>query len=187
MQGLSSSKIPDKHDVRGAEIESRGHPFSRSCRPEYLQRAREPLQLIVPLTLLLIVVVPFSLVGAVWLVYLLGYSWSTAVWVGVIALAGLDAETGVVMLLYLDLAFQRRQEQGQMASREDLTAAVYHGAVQRIRPKAMTVVTTFIAPCLTLAWPVGQERDPEKGTHFTSYQVAAGPEPEARSPEGGLW
>jgi Cu(I)/Ag(I) efflux system membrane protein CusA/SilA len=82
--------------------------------------------------------------GAVWLLWLLDYHLSVAVWVGLIALAGLDAETGVVMLLYLKLAWRRRWEEGRLASPEDLTEAIVEGAAQRIRPKLMTVTTTLI-------------------------------------------
>jgi Cu(I)/Ag(I) efflux system membrane protein CusA/SilA len=141
-----------------------------------MERARERLLVIVPITLLLIVLilyintrswaktaivllaVPFSLVGAIWLMYLLGYNWSIAVWVGLIALAGLDAETGVVMLLYLDIAYRKWQEEGRMVTYADLAEAVDHGAVQRIRPKMMTVVTTFIA-LLPLLWATGTGAD----------------------------
>jgi Cu(I)/Ag(I) efflux system membrane protein CusA/SilA len=102
--------------------------------------------------------VPFSAVGAIWLVYLLGFNWSIAVWVGLIALAGLDAETGAVMLLYLDLAYERWRREGRLVDRAALTAAVEHGAVQRIRPKAMTVVTTFCA-LLPILWATGTGAD----------------------------
>src|SRR5206468_4575159 len=120
---------------------------------EYLKAAEARLKIVVPFTLLIIFVlifmntqsvtktiivllaVPFSLVGAFWMLYLLGYNMSVAVWVGLIALAGLDAETGVVMLLYLDHAWEKFVAQGRMNSLEDLYAAVKEGAVQRIRPK----------------------------------------------------
>ena len=95
-------------------------------------------------TLIVFLAVPFSLVGAFWLLYLLGYNTSVAVWVGMIALAGLDAETGVVMLLYLDLAFRRRQGDNAMHTKGDLREAIHYGAVRRIRPKLMTVGTTMI-------------------------------------------
>ena len=87
--------------------------------------------------------VPFSLIGAFWLLWLLDYNMSVAVWVGLIALAGLDAETGVVMLLYLSLAYKKRKEAGTLRGLADLKDAVMEGAVQRVRPKAMTVATTF--------------------------------------------
>jgi Cu(I)/Ag(I) efflux system membrane protein CusA/SilA len=83
--------------------------------------------------------VPFSLVGSFWLLYLLNYNMSIAVWVGIIALAGLDAETGVVMLLYLDLAYEKWKKEGKMRNTDDLRESIMHGAVKRIRPKIMTV------------------------------------------------
>src|SRR5438132_4878175 len=87
--------------------------------------------------LLVMLAVPFSLVGAFWLLWFLGYNLSVAVWVGIIALAGLDAETGIVMLLYLDLSWRERKPKDRAEARE----AVLHGAVKRIRPKMMTVAT----------------------------------------------
>jgi Cu(I)/Ag(I) efflux system membrane protein CusA/SilA len=129
---------------------------------EYLERMQDRLTAVVPLTLMLVLfllylnfrdwrktaivlmAVPFSLVGAVWLVYLLDYNMSIAVWVGMIALAGLDAETGSVMLLYLDLAWSRAKDAGRMRNVTDLDIAIHEGAVRRIRPKAMTVGTTMI-------------------------------------------
>src|SRR5213075_354068 len=124
---------------------------------QYLQAAKERLKVVVPFTLLIIFVliyintrslvktgivllaVPFSLVGAFWLLWLLGYNMSVAVWVGLIALAGLDAETGVVMLLYLDHAWEKFRAEGRMATTMDLQQAIIEGAVQRIRPKIMTI------------------------------------------------
>ncbi|HEX6903378.1 MAG TPA: CusA/CzcA family heavy metal efflux RND transporter [Thermoanaerobaculia bacterium] len=140
------------------------------------ERARERLKLVVPVTLLVIVLllylstrsavevgivllaVPFSLIGAVWLLWLLDYNLSVAVWVGLIALAGLDAETGVVMLLYLKLAWQRRREEGRLASFDDLREAIVEGAAQRIRPKLMTVLTTVIG-LLPVMWSTGTGAD----------------------------
>jgi Cu(I)/Ag(I) efflux system membrane protein CusA/SilA len=90
-------------------------------------------------TIIVLLAVPFSLVGSFWLLYLLNYNMSIAVWVGIIALAGLDAETGVVMLLYLDLAYEQWKKEGRMRSVSDLKDAIMHGAVKRIRPKIMTV------------------------------------------------
>src|SRR5512140_3810678 len=83
--------------------------------------------------------VPFSVVGAVWLLFVLGYNISIAVWVGMIALAGLDAETGVFMLLFLDLAHADAHARGRLRTTGDLVEAIIHGAVKRVRPKAMTV------------------------------------------------
>jgi Cu(I)/Ag(I) efflux system membrane protein CusA/SilA len=124
-----------------------------------MERTREHLKMVIPLTILLIILiihfstrsfvktgivllaVPFSLVGSFWFLYLLGYNMSTAVWVGIIALAGLDAETGVVMLLFLDLSYKRWKEEGRLRTLSDLKDAVMHGAVKRLRPKLMTVAT----------------------------------------------
>lgn len=129
---------------------------------EYLLRARERLKLLVPVTLLIVflliylntrsvietliilLAVPFSLIGAVWLLYLLDYNMSVAVWVGMIALAGLDAETGVVMLLYLTIAHRRWKTEGRLRSFADLEQSIVEGAAMRIRPKLMTVLTDFI-------------------------------------------
>jgi len=153
-----------------------GYTVFWSGQYEYMQRAKKRLLLIVPITLFLIflilyvntksltktaivlLAVPFSLVGAIWLLYLLGYNWSVAVWVGLIALAGLDAETGVVMLLYLDIAYERWKREGRMGTFRELAAAVEHGAVQRIRPKMMTVATTFIA-LVPILWATGTGAD----------------------------
>jgi Cu(I)/Ag(I) efflux system membrane protein CusA/SilA len=129
---------------------------------KYYERANARLAFVVPVTLLLVfgllyfnmksvseagivmLAVPFSLVGAVWILYLLGYNLSVAVWVGMIALAGLDAETGVVMLLYLKLAHHDRESRGLLRDREDLTEAIVEGAAHRIRPKMMTVCAILL-------------------------------------------
>jgi len=102
--------------------------------------------------------VPFSLVGAIGILALLDYNLSVAVWVGIIALAGLDAETGVVMLLYLDLAYAQWQREGRLRGVVDLRDAIYHGAVKRVRPKAMTacVIIAGLAPIL---WSHGAGAD----------------------------
>ncbi len=136
---------------------------------QYLQAAEKRLSILIPFTLLIIFVlifintgsvtktfivllsVPFSLVGAFWLLYLLGYNMSVAVWIGLIALAGLDAETGVVMLLYLDQAWDRYRLEGKMNGMADLYAAVKEGAVQRIRPKMMTVCAILFG-LLPIMW-----------------------------------
>jgi len=170
-----------------------GYTIFWSGQYEYMQRARARLLLIVPITLVLIflilyfntrsitktaivlLAVPFSLVGAIWLLYFLGYNWSVAVWVGIIALAGLDAETGVVMLLYLDIAYQRWKDEGRMATYADLTAAVDHGAVQRIRPKMMTVMAILLS-LVPILWATGTGADvmrriaaPMVGGVFSSF------------------
>jgi Cu(I)/Ag(I) efflux system membrane protein CusA/SilA len=136
---------------------------------EYLKSAEQRLRIVVPFTLLIIFVliymntrsavktsivllaVPFSLVGAFWFLYILGYNMSVAVWVGLIALAGLDAETGVVMLLYLDHAWDKFRAAGRMNSMNDLQAAVIEGAVQRIRPKIMTICAILFG-LLPIMW-----------------------------------
>jgi len=142
----------------------------------YLERAKERLKIVVPVTLLIVFIlllmntdsiaetaiillaVPFSLVGAIWLLWLLDYNMSIAVWVGLIALAGLDAETGVVMLLYLKLAYRRRQSQGLLSSFDDLRETIVDGAARRIRPKLMTVFTTMIG-LFPILWSTGTGAD----------------------------
>ncbi len=136
---------------------------------QYLQAAKERLKIVIPFTLLIIFVliyintrsvvrtgivllaVPFSLVGAFWLLWLLGYNMSVAVWVGLIALAGLDAETGVVMLLYLDHAWDKFRSEGRMRNMRDLHDAVIEGAVGRVRPKIMTVCAILFG-LLPIMW-----------------------------------
>ena len=144
-KSVASLKIPE------------GYRLEWSGEYEYLVKTHERLKMVIPLTLLIIFVliylntrsvtktaivllaVPFSLVGSFWLLYLLNYNMSIAVWVGIIALAGLDAETGVVMLLYLDLAYEKWKKEGRLAGTQDLKDAIMYGAVKRIRPKIMTV------------------------------------------------
>ncbi|MBI5641641.1 MAG: efflux RND transporter permease subunit, partial [Nitrospirae bacterium] len=134
-----------------------GYRLQWSGEYEYLVKTHERLKVVIPLTGLIIFVllylntksvtktiivllaVPFSLVGSFWFLYYLGYNLSIAVWVGMIALAGLDAETGVVMLLYLDLAYDKWKKEGRMNTVEDLKDSIMYGAVKRIRPKLMTV------------------------------------------------
>ncbi|MBL7646007.1 MAG: efflux RND transporter permease subunit [Candidatus Hydrogenedentes bacterium] len=101
---------------------------------------------------------PFSMIGVFWFLYALDYNLSLAVVIGIIALAGLDAETGMVMLLYLDTSFERFKQEGRMRNSEDLWAAVYDGAVMRIRPKAMTVASAFIG-LVPLLWAEGTGAD----------------------------
>jgi Cu(I)/Ag(I) efflux system membrane protein CusA/SilA len=153
-----------------------GYNIFWSGQYEYMLRAKQRLLIVIPLTLLIITLiiflntksliktaivmlaVPFSLVGAFWVLYLLNYNLSVAVWVGIIALAGLDAETGVVMLLYLDLAYDEWKKKGAMRNVIDLRDAIYHGAVKRVRPKAMTacVIVAGLAPIL---WSHGTGAD----------------------------
>ena len=141
---------------------------------QYIKQAEERLKIVVPLTLAIIFIliyfntrsvvktgivllaVPFSLIGAFWLLWLLGYHMSVAVWVGLLALAGLDAETGVVMLLYLDHAWEKFRAEGRMKSRADLRAAIHEGAVQRLRPKVMTACAILFG-LLPIMWsPITQ-------------------------------
>lgn len=139
-----------------------GFTLSYSGQYEYLKRAKERLAWAVPLTLLIIIfllhwnsrswvktgivllAVPFSLVGAFWILWLLGYNLSVAVWIGIIALAGVDAETGVVMLLYLDLAYEKMVRAGKLNSEKNLLEAIHDGAVLRLRPKLMTVACLIL-------------------------------------------
>jgi Cu(I)/Ag(I) efflux system membrane protein CusA/SilA len=102
--------------------------------------------------------VPFSLVGAVWLLWILHYNVSIAVWVGMIALAGLDAETGVFMLLFLDLSYEEARRNNCLKSLGDLHEAIVHGAVKRIRPKMMTVAAASMG-LLPIMWSVGTGAD----------------------------
>ncbi len=140
------------------------------------QRVKERLGVIIPLTLFLILLllylntksltktfivllaVPFSAIGAFWFLYLLDYNLSIGVWVGLIALLGVDAETGVFMLLYLDLAYEKARKEGRLNSLADLQEAIRYGAVQRLRPKFMTVATTFLG-LVPILWAVGTGSD----------------------------
>jgi len=149
-----------------------GYSYFWSGQFEYMEAARKRLTVIIPITLAIIffilyintqsitkvlivlLAVPFSLVGAIWLLYLLGYHISVAVVVGLIALAGLDAETGVVMLLYLDIAYHRAQAEGRLLTYRDTEDAVMEGAVQRLRPKLMTVMA-ILAGLAPLMWGTG--------------------------------
>jgi Cu(I)/Ag(I) efflux system membrane protein CusA/SilA len=143
---------------------------------KYLERAKAKLKIVVPITLLIVflllyfntrslietgivlLAVPFSLIGAIWLLYLLDYNTSVAVWVGLIALAGLDAETGVVMLLYLTLSHARYEREGRLRNHADLEDAIVDGAAKRIRPKLMTVLTMMIG-LVPVLWSTGAGAD----------------------------
>jgi len=153
-----------------------GYNIFWSGQFEYMQRAQQRLMVVVPITLLIIVLiiylntrslvgtaiimlsVPLALVGSFWLLYLDGYNLSVAVWIGLIALAGVSAETGVVMLLYLDLAYNQWRQEGKMRSASDLRDAIYHGAVKRVRPKVMTA-SVIIAGLLPILWSHGAGAD----------------------------
>lgn len=170
-----------------------GYLMSWSGQFENMERVKERLKIVIPITLLLIIfllhfntkswvktsivllAVPFSLIGAVWLLVFLGYNISIAAWVGMIALLGLDAETGVFMLMYLDLSHEERVKKNQMNSLEDLRLAVIEGAVHRVRPKLMTVAALFMG-LIPIMWSVGAGADvmkriaaPMIGGLFTSF------------------
>jgi Cu(I)/Ag(I) efflux system membrane protein CusA/SilA len=149
-----------------------GYSLAWSGQYENMLRVKERLKVILPLTLVLIfgllymntkssfkaaivmLAVPFSAIGAVWLLWLLGYNVSIAVWVGMIALMGLDAETGVFMLLFLDLSYDEARKAGRLRTTGDLVEAIIHGAVKRVRPKAMTVFAALIG-LLPIMWSTG--------------------------------
>jgi Cu(I)/Ag(I) efflux system membrane protein CusA/SilA len=153
-----------------------GYSLEWSGQYENMRRVAQRLKIVVPFTVFLILLllfantrsaaktlivvlaVPFSLVGAVWLLWALGYNVSIAVWVGVIALMGLDAETGVFMLLFLDLAYDEAKANGRLRSMADLHEAVVHGAVKRLRPKMMTV-TAAMAGLMPIMWSMGTGAD----------------------------
>jgi Cu(I)/Ag(I) efflux system membrane protein CusA/SilA len=153
-----------------------GYTLIWSGQFEYLERMHKRMAVVIPLTLLIILLilfintgsvvktaivflaVPFSLVGAIWILYFLGYNLSLAVWVGIIALAGLDAETGVVMLLYLEQAYAKAKEAGKMVSLPHLYAAIDQGAVRRVRPKIMTA-SVILAGLFPILWSTGAGAD----------------------------
>jgi Cu(I)/Ag(I) efflux system membrane protein CusA/SilA len=153
-----------------------GYIMTWSGQYEYMQKAAERLRLVLPLTVFLIflllyfnfhsvtealivmISVPFALVGGFWYLYLLDYNLSVAVWVGIIALGGVAAETGVVMIVYLDEAYHRRVAQGRMQTRGDLEEAIIEGSVQRIRPKMMTVVA-IMGGLFPIMWSHGTGAD----------------------------
>ena len=164
------------HDAKKAVMDKvklpPGYRLDWAGQYRYLERAKARLAIVVPVTLFIIflllffnsgspvealmvmLAVPFSLVGAFWLLWLLGYNMSVAVWVGLIALAGLDAETGIVMLLYLDLAWKEQKPK----TRDEAREAVVHGAVKRIRPKMMTVATILVG-LVPILWSTGTGAD----------------------------
>ncbi len=136
-----------------------GYSIKWSGQFEYMERASKHLMLVIPLTILIVIVLlymntksmlktgivllalPFSMVGAIWYLYIAGFHLSVAVWVGIIALLGVDAETGVVMLLYLDIAYENFKKKGLLKNIASLKEAIFEGAVKRVRPKLMTVLT----------------------------------------------
>jgi len=170
-----------------------GYAVSWSGQYEAMQRVRQHLGVVLPLTLFLIILllymstrsmtktgivllaVPFSAIGAVWLLYVLGYNMSIGVWVGLIALMGIDAETGVFMLLYLDIAYEQARKEGRLRNLAELRSAILDGAVKRIRPKFMTTATEFIG-LVPIMWSMGAGSDvmkriaaPLVGGVFTSF------------------
>ena len=170
-----------------------GYSLVWSGQYENMLRVKERLKIVVPVTILLIflllymntksyfktlvvmLAVPFSLVGAIWLLYALNYNISIAVWVGMIALMGLDAETGVFMLLFLDLSYEEAKKEGRLKNLADLHEAIVHGAVKRIRPKMMTVAAASMG-LMPIMWSIGTGADlmkrvaaPMVGGLFTSF------------------
>ena len=153
-----------------------GYRLSWGGQFQYMERAKERLKIMVPFTvfiiffllylnfksvtesLIVMLSVPFSLVGGIWLLFLLGYNLSVAVWVGIIALSGVAAETGVVMIVFLDEAYNRRRDSGKMSTMQDLYDAVIEGAVQRVRPKMMTV-SAIMAGLFPIMWSTGAGAD----------------------------
>jgi Cu(I)/Ag(I) efflux system membrane protein CusA/SilA len=149
-----------------------GYFVTWSGQFEYMERAKDKLRIVVPVTLVIIFLllylnfrrvsdtlivmlsVPFALVGGVWLMYLLGYNLSVAVAVGFIALLGVAAETGVVMIIYLEHALEKRRRPGRALTAADLHDSIMEGAVERVRPKMMTVVA-IMAGLLPIMWSTG--------------------------------
>ncbi|MFB3916162.1 MAG: efflux RND transporter permease subunit [Terriglobales bacterium] len=165
-----------KNAVRDKVSVPAGYQLVWSGQYESMERVKERLKLVLPVTLFIIflllyfntgsavktgiilLAVPFSAIGAIWLLYLLNYNMSIAVWVGLIALLGVDAETAVFMLLYLDLAYHDAIKRGQMNSWDDLRESIVHGAVKRLRPKVMTVACMLFG-LLPIMWSVGAGGD----------------------------
>lgn len=170
-----------------------GYQLIWSGQFESMERVKARLAIVIPITIglifmllyfntrsvaktvIILLAVPFSAVGAVWLLYFLGYNMSIAVWVGLIALMGVDAETGMFMLLYLDLAFHEAKDKGLMRNWNDLKEAILHGAVKRLRPKVMTVGVMFMG-LVPIMWSTGSGADvmkriaaPMVGGIFTSF------------------
>lgn len=170
-----------------------GYELVWSGQFENMQRAADRLIVVVPITILaiflllylntrsiaktmlILVAVPFSAIGAIWFLWALDYNMSVAVWVGLIALMGVDAETGMFMLLYLDLAYDEMKKKGRMFTWDHLREAVLHGAVKRLRPKVMTVGVMFMG-LVPIMWSTGSGADvmkriaaPMIGGIFTSF------------------
>ena len=153
-----------------------GYRIAWAGQFKYFERARDKFKMLIPLTLfivffmlflnrksitealIILIAIPFSLVGAIWLLYLLEYNLSVAVWVGMIALAGLDAEMGILMMLYLGMSYNQRKETGQLRNSEDLSKAIAEGAGQRIRPMLMTGMVLFLG-LVPILWSDGTGAD----------------------------
>ena len=172
-----SSYVAEARSVLAGKVTlPAGYSLAWSGQYEAMQRVRARLMLIVPITLacialllyvntgsmvktaMIALAVPFSAVGAIWILYLLGYNMSVGVWVGLIALVGVDAETGVFMLLYLDLAYAQAKSEGRLNTLRDLQFAIVHGAARRLRPKVMTVATMFLG-LIPIMWSTGTGAD----------------------------
>ena len=188
------SYVKDAKKVIQANVKlPTGYQLIWSGQFEFMERVKERLIIVVPITIFLIflllyfntrsvtktmiifLAVPFSAVGAIWFLYLLGYNTSIAVWVGLIALMGVDAETGMFMLLYLDLAHKEAEQKGRMRNWDDLREAIVEGAVKRLRPKVMTVGVMFMG-LIPIMWSAGAGADTMKriaapmiGGIFTSF------------------
>jgi Cu(I)/Ag(I) efflux system membrane protein CusA/SilA len=188
------SYVADAKKVLRDEVQlPAGYQLIWSGQFENMERVKERLTVVIPITIVLIfmllyfntrsvaktmiilLAVPFSTVGAIWFLYFLGYNMSIAVWVGLIALMGVDAETGMFMLLYLDLAFHEARDRGRMRNWNDLKEAILHGAVKRLRPKVMTVGVMFTG-LVPIMWSTGSGADvmkriaaPMVGGIFTSF------------------
>ncbi len=169
--------VAEAKEVVGREVQlPAGTRIAWVGQFKYFERAKERLKWVIPLTVAIVclllylntksaietfivmLAVPFSLVGAIWLLFILNYSVSVAVWVGIIALAGLDAETGVVMLLYLTLAHRKHEREGRLRNADDLREAIVEGAAKRLRPKLMTVTTTTFG-LVPMLWSTGTGAD----------------------------
>jgi Cu(I)/Ag(I) efflux system membrane protein CusA/SilA len=172
-----------------------GYALSWGGQFESIERANQRLRIVVPTTIALVMLliyintrsfaktmiillaVPFSAIGAVWALYILHYNMSVAVWVGLIALLSIDAETGVFMLLYLDLAYEQARGSGRLSTLQDLREAIVYGAAKRLRPKFMTFSTTCIG-LLPVMWSIGTGSDvmkriaaPMVGGIFSSFAL----------------
>ena len=179
--------------IRGKVQLPPGYAISWSGQYEAMERVEERLKMVLPITVfciflllylntrsvtktcIVLLAVPFSCIGAVWLLYLLGYNMSIAVWVGLIALLGVDAETGVFMLLYLDIAYEQAKKKNRLRNLAELRAAILNGAVTRLRPKLMTTATTFLG-LVPIMFAIGSGSDVMKriaapliGGIFTSF------------------